>query len=252
MIFKKMKETGYGKNINSKKDFIPMGEFKNEIIEKVFEFSWGMSFGQVGEHRDHRSGGSKKRKNGEIFANTFQGKLSEFAVYDQMYSEFKDGLNEPDLEQYGLGQWDNSDFEINGKKMSVKSTKSFGNLLLLETKDWNSNGQYKPNLSKKQSDYDVFILVRINTYCEDLLKRMRALYSDKVEKQLLLDNIKNEVWKYDIPGFITNEDLKYIIRNEFVIKKGEMLNGNIPMDAENYYVQAGDMRNIKYVFEIMK
>lgn len=247
-----MEKTDYGKNINRKKDFIPMGELKNNIIEKVFEFAWGMSFGEVGEHRDHRSGGSKNRKNGEIFANTFQGKLSEFAVYNQICSEFKDALKEPDLEQYGLGQWDDSDFEIDGKKISVKSTKSFGNLLLLETKDWNSNGQYKPNLSKKQSDYDVFILVRIKTYCEDLLKGMRILYSNKVEKQLLLDNIKNEVWKYDIPGFITNEDLKYIIRNEFVIRKGEILNGKTPMDAENYYIQAGDMRDIKYIFDIIK
>ena len=36
----------------------------------------------------------------------------------------------------------------------------------------------------------------------------------------------------------------HIIQKQHIIKKGQMLNGKIPMDANNYYVQAGDMRNI--------
>jgi hypothetical protein len=49
--------------------------------------------------------------------------------------------------------------------ISIKATKHFGQLLLLETKDWNNNGQYIPNLSlEKQSQYDYFILVRTNYF----------------------------------------------------------------------------------------
>lgn len=96
-----------------------------------------MSFGGNGEHRNHRTGGTHQRKKGEIFANAFQGKLAECAIYNQFYNELD--ITEPDFETYGLGEWDDADFYINDFKISIKSTKSFGNLLLLETRDWNRN-----------------------------------------------------------------------------------------------------------------
>ena len=36
-----------------------------------------------------------------------------------------------------------------------------------------------------------------------------------------------------------------------IIKKGEFLNGRTKMDAENYYIQAGDMKDIKELVNII-
>jgi hypothetical protein len=52
-------------------------------------------------------------------------------------------------------------------------------------------------------------------------------------------------WEYDIPGYITNVDLINIIKTRLIIPKGAYLNNSVKMDAENYYVQAGDLRPVK-------
>lgn len=61
-----------------------------------------MSYG-TGEHRN---GGELNRKNGEIFINTFQGKLAELAVYNEIYKLSNDvykKLSIPDFNIFGLG-----------------------------------------------------------------------------------------------------------------------------------------------------
>ena len=231
--------------ITKTKPFEAIGTFHPDIVKQTFDFAYKMSFGKAGEHRQQRSGGSRYRKNGEIFANTFQGKLSEFAVYNTLKDNFQ--LNEPDLSTYGLGRWDDFDFLIEGKKASIKSTKSFGNLLLLETKDWNNNAEYIPNLAKGEAVYDLFILVRIKPDCEYLLKKQSFLYSDLADKSILHKFISSAQWEFDIPGFITNKDLLFAINNKLIINKGEMLNGKTKMDASNYYIQAADMHSINNI-----
>ena len=88
--------------------------------------------------------------------------------------------------------------------------------MLLEQGDWNNNAEYIPNISTNNHIYDLFVLLRIDSKTN----------------------------KYDIPGFVTRSDLLQIIEQQHIIKKGQLLNGKIPMDANNYYVQAGDMRSI--------
>ena len=61
---------------------------------------------------------------------------------------------------------------------------------------------------------------------------------------LFRSTLLNKNWEYDIPGFITGEQLIYAINNNFVINQGDMLNGNTKMDAQNYYIQSGDMEDI--------
>ena len=221
--------------INNPVRFNPIGEFHLNTIQRVFNFAYDMSFGKNGEHRDHRSGGTHRRRNGEIFANTFQGKLAECAIYNYFYNSCD--ITEPGFDTYGLGEWDNADFYINNYNVSIKSTKSFGNLLLLETKDWDENGVYLPN----DEAYDFTFLVRLNPYCEDIMRNNRILYSDDMSANELEKLIIDNSWVYDIPGYITLDDLKYIIQNNYVIPQGAMLNGRTRMDATNYYVQAGDM-----------
>lgn len=241
--------------ITRKRNFKGESFLSKDDIEKVFNFAYEMAFGK-GEHRKYRSGGTKRRRNGEVFINTFQGKLAELAVH----KEFKKlnpkaykKLSEIDFEVYGLGKWDSVDLSLNDKKFSIKSTKFYGNLLLLEKKDWNENGEYLPN---KEAElpyiYDYFVLVRISPDGELLMKREKMLYSDNAERDKLKEIITSQKWEYDIPGYISHGDLKYIINNGFVIQKGDLLNCKIEMDADNYYVQSGDLKDFKDLVKILK
>ncbi|PMO60108.1 hypothetical protein BCT06_13435 [Vibrio breoganii] len=214
---------------------------KDNTIRQTIDFAYEMAFGSGGEHRDHRSGGTHNRKEGEIFADTFQGKLAEFAVFNMLHKDFPE-LTKPDLATYELGDWDDHDFIVNNKTISVKSTKNFGNLLLLEKKDWDENGAYIPNLMRGSSRYDFFILVRLQPFCTDLMKRKHLLYNRNVPKNVLQELIMREKWYYDTPGFVTLNDIKSAIHNKHIIPKGASLNGSTTMDAENYYIQSGDFR----------
>lgn len=229
--------------ITKKKEFAPLPPFSEQIIDAVFNFAYAMTFGKEGEHRDHRSGGQHKRRNGEIFINAFQGKLSEFGVYYYLRKNNIIDLGRPDLDKWELGKWDDADFVCNKKKISIKSTKYFGNLILLETKDWNNEGFYLPN----NAQYDLTILVRVKPDGEKLLKSQKLLYADFCKKEQLKLLIKKEKWQCDIPGFITLDALKYIINNNFILPQNSYLNGTTKMDAENYYIQAGDLININQI-----
>jgi hypothetical protein len=180
---RKMDRIGNGYHINSKKPFASISCFKSKTVGQVFEFAYDMTFGRAGEHRDHRSGGSVNRTKGQIFINCFQGKLSELAVYNEFrrhnpaaYSK----LSPPDFDVYGLGEWDDSDIKLMGAKISVKSTKSYGNLLLMESSDWDGDGEYLPNKEiGHDGSYDYFILVRIDPDGESRMKASRFLYSNE-------------------------------------------------------------------------
>lgn len=244
----KLRADGNNFFIENSKVFYSENTFKDETIARVFDFAYAMTFGE-GEHRDHRTGGNIRRKKGQIFINTFQGKLSELAIYNA-FSQFNKTaykkLSNPDFDVYGLGEWDDSDIILEETKFSVKSTKFYGNLLLLETKDWNVNGEYIPNLNTdKNSIYDYFILVRIKPDAEKLMSSRKFLYLNEINKEELYLLIKSVNWEYDIVGYITNEDLKSLIANDFILPQNAMLNGKIKMDAENYYVQSGDMKDFQ-------
>lgn len=232
-----------GKYFTAKKPFNSLGVFKESTIEKVIKFAYDMTYGANGAHRAHRSGGTYVRNNAEIFADAFQGKLAEFAVYNQLYKDHD--INVPDLEVWNLGQWDDTDFIIDGKKTAVKSAKSFSQLLLLETKDWTAQGAYIPNIGKDGGLYDYFMLVRLNPPCADLIKELRN--SNNITCEELEQLLKKEKWEYDIPGYITRSELVEAIKQGNIIFRGERLNGKKPMDADNYYVQAADMHPISEI-----
>lgn len=233
--------------ITNKKSFSNYHKFKKETIQKCFEFAWDMSFGYKGEHRDHRSGGEHHRKNGEIFINAFQGKLGECATYN-LFSINGIKLDYPDFSVHELGIWDKFDFSYDGKNVSVKSTAYFGNLLLLETKDWNEDGKYLPN----DTSYDYHILTKISPDSKGVMKENNLFYSDVAGENFLRNIILSEEWRWEITGYITKVDLKSIIKNNYILPKGSLLNGKVEMDAENYYIQAGDLKNINCMIEELK
>ncbi len=249
----KLKKDKDGLFITKKVKFNKIASFTKETIEKVLNFAYDMSYGEEGAHRDHRSGGTYERSRGEIFSNAYQGKLAEYAFYHVAKKEGLD-LEEPDLSVWELGKWDDFDIEVGGRHLNIKSTKFFGNLLLLETKDWNNDGEYIPNIGKdgKTTKYDYFILCRIKPFCEDVSSLKELLKNDTTEKEKLMDIIIGQDWEYDIPGWIMHDELLKIITDKYIIEKGEKLNGKTPMDAENYYVQSGDMKDIKQLINILK
>jgi hypothetical protein len=202
-----------------------------------------MCFGE-GHHRNHRTGGQYGRKNGEMFCNTFQGKLAEVVLYNLLAS-YGIECDKPDFGIYGEGVWDDTDLVIKGKKINVKSAAHFSNLLLLETKDWNLSGQYIPNLNAgTTSQYDFFILVRIKPDIKKLFRDNKHYYSNKVDKEVLEKIIFNDSWKYDVAGYISNEKLIDAINNKNILPQNSLLNGRVPIDAENYYIQSGEMEDI--------
>ena len=97
--------------ITSKRPFSAIAVISNEDIGECFDFAYGMTFGASGQHRDHRSGGRHFRKNGEVFINTFQGKVAEYGFYRYLTSEGVES-KPPDISQSALGIWDNYDLLI--------------------------------------------------------------------------------------------------------------------------------------------
>lgn len=232
-------------HVLNKKKFIAFASMQDEDKKECFDFAYGMSYGKKGEHRDSRSGGQLHRTDGQIFINTFQGKMAEYALYRFLISRNID-VDKPDVEQYDLGKWDSYDLSCQGKKISIKSTKSFGNLLLLETKDWNENGEYKPNLSDGVAKYDYTVLARFSPDGEKIMSEL-GLLKQNIEdvsgeiKKILYEKICKQNWQYDFAGFIYHSELVDIIKKKQIIPQNSMLNGRVKMDAENYYIQAGDM-----------
>jgi len=212
-------------SIVKKKSFIKIGTISKDNVKKAEEFSHRMTYGKEGEHRNHRTGGSYRRSPQQIYENTLHGKLSEFALYEFFVSNDLE-MGFPDLDAYPLGKWDAFDFNVKSKKLNVKSTKHFGNLLLLEFGDWNKDAEYIPNIDKHNHIYDYFILIRLRISPDDVI--------------------------YDIPGYITKEDLIFIINNNYILPKNSLLNGSVKMDAENYYVQSGDMREINGLIKTLQ
>lgn len=229
--------------ITQKTVFRRDGKLKKQTVELVLDFAYKMAFTDEGAHRRNRSGGSRKRRNGEIFANVFQGKIAECAACNYLFQV--DRTIYPDFSTHPLGEWDTVDLTVAGNEIAIKSTKHYGQLLLLETKDWDHLGNYIPNMDSGFSSYDYIMLIRLKPSCEDILRRQKLLYSDHIERQLLLNLLTEQTWEYNFVGYITRTDLQQIIRTGYVLPKGALLNGSTVMDAENYYIQAGNLRDVK-------
>lgn len=240
----KLKKSGHSYFINNKKQFVGTA-IPNDTLKNCFEFAFNMAFGK-GHHRNHRTGGRLKRTEKDIFKNTLQGKLAECMAY--YYLKDKDLICKPlDFEIYGKGRWDDADIICKGKKISIKSAAYYSNLLLLETKDWDKDGTYIPNSKDPNltAYYHYFILVRIqpNTNC---------FFIKHTDKALLWNLVNSKNWYYDIAGWCSLATLKCLIENKYILPQHALLNGKIKMDADNYYIQAGNLKAMTCLTEILK
>lgn len=234
--------------ISNKRDFKEIA-IDSSLVADCFDFAWSIVFGE-GHHRNHRSGGKHERKKGELFANTFQGKLAEFVTYNELVKRGFSEIEKPDTGIYGKGLWDDSDLECRGKKINIKSAAFFSNLLLLETKDWNQSGEYIPNIESDSSqNYDYFLLVRIKPDIKKLLKNKQLFYANHINGNVLKNMLFSEEWHYDFAGVCTQDTIKHIIGEDYLLPKNSLLNGKIKMDAANYYIQCGDLKEFNFLIE---
>jgi hypothetical protein len=210
--------------------FTPNITLKDESIEKCILFATKMAYGE-GHHQANAFAGKTYTRNAqEIFINTLQGKISELGFYNIM---LKYGIKPdkfPEFGVWGKGVWEDCDFELNnGKiKISLKSTKHFGNLLLLEKDRYNTNGEYlEPANDNVPIKHDYIFFARI-----------KGVDSAKPEDYRPPYNIQCE-----ITGFITHNKFLDVIKNDQYIPKGTRL--GIPMIVDNYYVVASELIQVQ-------
>lgn len=239
-------------NFTASKSFKAINSIDKADIISARDFAYNMTFGGQGEHRATRTGGNYTRMNGEIFLNAFNGKLGEFAI--KRYLEAL-GFEVPsvDLSVYGLGDWDTADFILNNRKLSVKTIKYFSNLLLLEKGDWNADGCYIPNLLSDGGKYDYHILVRLkgNKDLEKILKMKRKFYST-LTKEEIIALTDNYTVQFDLPGVATCDMLKQTVLANQVVRQNEYIGQSTKLQADNYYIQSGDLLPIEHFIEAIK
>lgn len=240
--FEYLKKQGNSYKFSVKIPFDKSPALKKKTVEEVFEFSYKMAYSPEAYQRNCRSGGTIERTNGQIFANTFQGKIAECGACNYFH-QFDTSVY-PDFSVEGKGIWDSVDLTVKGTEIAIKSTKDYGQLLLLEQKDWNEKGWYIPNIGKRIYKYDYVALVRVHPNSEQIMKNHKLLYSEEAEKDFLREVFLEKNWTYDYMGYITYDELVYIINNKYILPKGSLLNERTLMDADNYYVQGKDMHQL--------
>lgn len=264
MNFKKLTKTSdqhskINYQINSKIHFGAGSESPYDVndVNQCFQFSWDMTFGAVGEHRSHRSGGQHERSNAERFCDIFTGKFGEVAFYNLFKNRPKvQNISNIDYECYALGQWDSADFKIQNTaneqfNIAIKTTKHFGNLLLLEEKDWEifeQRATYKPNKNTDhQGVYDYLFFSRVESNIHDLIKTFdlsKCTTLDETQDYFFNQILKQVKIALEVVGYVKNQDIVQIIEEQFLLPQGAMLNGKKKMDASNYYFQSGSFRKV--------
>lgn len=210
-----------------------------KVVVNCLDFAYSMAKNSL--HRENRSGGKYNRTESEVFWDTFSGKIAEYTAY-LYFTNLNSKVSDLDFNIYPRGKWDSFDMIVNNKVISIKSTKHFGQLLLLETADWNENGQYIPDST---ITYDYFLLVRTKIDTSNILVK------DKLpDKSTLYEYITNIDIQGEITGALSHHDfVNQIMKYRYIIKQGQLLQGKIPMDATNFYIHAYDLENPQIILQ---
>lgn len=214
---------------SDRKEFKPDKKLKPESILKCLYFASEIAYGD-GHHKSQSFGGKfHNRNSSEIFINTFQGKLAELAVYNQLSNLGLRPDKLPEFTIWGKGKWEDCDFTLNNEtvRCSVKSTKFFGNLLLLEKDKYNEKGQFLETEDLKPRHYDFTFLVRV------------AGVKDPDPKTYL----KSTDIDVEVTGFLSHEKFLHVIAEKQFINKGTIM--GTPLIVDNYYIFAKDLAEIK-------
>ncbi|MFW6016766.1 MAG: hypothetical protein ACOCRK_10040 [bacterium] len=213
-----------------KKSFKPNIRVGIEALKRCIDFAERMTFGDGNHNKFSFGSDNYPREQKEIYRDALQGKIAELAFYNYLYIHKIRTKEEPNFESWDLGIWEDCDFELahNNKKISIKSTKNFGQLLLIERERYNEEGLYiEPAEGNTPIKYDYIFLCRVsNIYNDSQIEDYRQNKN--------LGNIECE-----ITGFITFNQFKDVIRRKQYLPKGIIL--GMPLKVANYYILASDL-----------
>lgn len=221
-----------------------------ESLSEAEVFSRKMAFGD-GYSRAVRWGGSVDRSRHEKYADNLQGKLSEFAFFELCQSQGVH-VEKPDCTVMKRGKWDDGDFIISGKNISIKSSMLRSKLLLMECAAYRDDG-YELNF-RPPKRIDMILMYRIALSEGEFGHKTSVLYYFDEKNKTGNEDISN-MWAWaDLCGYITNADFCYLTANGFKKRIGETILPESPivMDADNYWISVGDMRNPRFLFEDLK
>lgn len=221
---------------NAKKPYRADVVISKDDYSVIFDFAHEMAFGN-GYHRSNRSGGSHVRDSNLIFQDVMEGKIGEVALF-RYFENNGIVVTPPDFSVHKKGIWDGGDFQFrNSFNISMKTSKHYSQLLLLEKDDYSINND-KVFYKYDKHPPDVVIFART---CNDIASFMKENNWTNV-KDMKEDMYQKAKITCEISGYVTNRDLKNFMEHEFIIEKGEKLNGKVPMDADNYYVAIKDLK----------
>ncbi len=229
--FTPLREHNGNYSVSSKKPFKPTvdaSEYSKECIDFSYEMVWGSGhFKESG--RDKSS----------IFKDSLKGKIGEFALYKHL-TKLGYEIPYPDLSVHGYGISDDGDLFLEGRKLSVKTTYYFSDLLLLKKNEWDENGGYLYGKDGVDPEYKAFFLCRMRPNLDDIL-------SIKGNENPGIDNLykmlEHVSFRVDLSGFISIDDFKKIIRDKIYIRSGSII-GKREFSEDFYYCQSGDLRSI--------
>ena len=229
-------------------DFKPLRGVSYSDFKRVFMFAYAMVLGN-GHHRNMRTGGSFTRNKETTFTNVLEGKLGEVSIYREF---LKNGINigYPDLSVMGFDSWDKADINFRNIKMSVKTSKSYARMMLLDKRDYlvTKDGKkvfYRPD----EEIVDVFLFTRIKSNIINVLKTMRNISTDDY---YIRSFYKKAIIRFDNPCYVNNKDVLNMIKHKMILPQGVMLNGKTIVDADNYYIFINDMKSINNLYKIIK
>lgn len=132
-----------------------------EFIDTELALCYRFAQEMVGNHNEDII---MDREDWEIFRDDFRGKLGEVALRKYIKANYSHAVIQEDID-YSItpkGQWDTTDLKVNDKYINVKSVKQRSNFLMIETKRYNSNGEYSYNNNNGEKvKVDAYVLVRV-------------------------------------------------------------------------------------------
>lgn len=107
-------------------------KFTDSEVAKVIKFAKDIKWKHKPIHfMDSRN--TLKRNDTELLNAIIEGKLAEVAVYKYLKEEFPNkNITEVDFNIYEVGVCDDGDIKIDGKVISIKSSKPYSSCLMME------------------------------------------------------------------------------------------------------------------------
>lgn len=221
--------------------------FRPEILE-CFDFASDIVTGVNGSYNQANAfAENTKRTSNEQFIDILQGKIAEFGLYYFLLKSGWENIPKPEMGLWAKGHWEDTDFTgtLNGitQSISLKSSKSKANLLMLECSRYTANGEYRENSSGgKPVRHDRIYFARVQ--CKNRKMLGEILSPDITEEMPRVFKNKNEIYdklnkifiEIEISGYITHNMFKAAIAENKIIHKGQRLGKkSIPLIADNYW-----------------